>query len=163
MQHFRRRNTNSLFAFHLFVGFAQLLLSHDPSSLRSTLKTCLLPSESDCMACRPCHCPPILRKRSGCILCVIENHQAHHTKYFIFVWTPYASSEGNRSRLRSQHADAERVSISRSRFVQRTRPHRSPRGHRPKGRSDKRLSWRGVVKQVGECISMVNWLTVNRF
>ena len=29
--------------------------------------------------------PAYLGKRSGCILCVIENHQAHHTKSFFFV------------------------------------------------------------------------------
>ena len=45
-KYFRRRKINSLSGFHLFFGFAQLLLSQTPSSLRSRLNTFGLPSGS---------------------------------------------------------------------------------------------------------------------
>jgi len=43
---FRRRNTNSLSAFHLLPGLSQLLFNHKPSSLRSRLKMFGLPLRS---------------------------------------------------------------------------------------------------------------------
>ena len=49
---FRRRNTNGLSEFHLFVDFALLALSFSSSVSRLTLNTFGSPSRSVCM---PCH------------------------------------------------------------------------------------------------------------
>src|SRR3989344_3021170 len=62
----RRRNTNWLSKFHLLSGFARLLLSHRPSSLRSRLKTSRSRFRSvGCVMGHLDHCPcnPSIHRR----------------------------------------------------------------------------------------------------
>ena len=117
---FRKRKTNSLSRFHLFVGFAQLLSSQKPSSFRFTLNTFGLPSESVLYAAPSISPPAQMPIGKGATLYFIREQDSASVAYQVnfFLRQNANHSAESLNRPRSQFTLAGKVSKSLNHSMQ---------------------------------------------